>query len=173
MTDDTDNIVNLPKPKKPRTPDAIANELGERLTPKRPLTPKQREHLDRLNANRIPSGTPRGGNGPAGGQGWGGPAKGAGQAYGVKGGAGGRPVKAISQMKAEERAILELELQELKLTRARTAENEMTRLSAINSLENRLMGLPPAKVAHVGGDEDDNPIKTAITVEFVRAKTNP
>ena len=93
MTDDTANIVNLPKPK-------------------RPLTPKQREHLAKLNANRIPSGTPRGGNGPAGGQGWGGPAKGAGQLPGVKGGKGGRPVKAISQMKAEERAILELELQE-------------------------------------------------------------
>lgn len=67
MTDD--NVTDFPTPKSGK--------------PKRPSSPARQAHFDKLGH------APAGGH-QASGPGWGGPAKGAGQAYGVKGGKGGR-----------------------------------------------------------------------------------
>lgn len=48
---------------------------------------------------------------------------------------------------------------------ATAAESEQARVSAIKELLDR--GFGKSKQALVGGDDDDNPIKTALTVSFV------
>lgn len=51
-----------------------------------------------------------------------------------------------------------------------TGESEQTQLAAAIAAANRLLGAVPSKMAVVGGDEDDRPVETKVTVEFVRPK---
>lgn len=162
MTDD--NITDFPS----KTPDPEA-PWGRKAdgTPRKPNAVQQR-HASGYTPQEgaYPASRGKHDKGGAGSGQWGGPAKGAGN----RGAGPGRPTKAISQMKAEERTVLEQELLQLKWDIAHNGEYETTRLAAIQSIENRLLGLPPAKVAHVGGDEGDSPIQNTITIEFIKAK---
>lgn len=76
----------------------------------------------------------------------------------------GTPNKATADIRAL--ALVHAEKAMTELARlAVEAESEAARVAAIKELFDR--GFGKSKQALVGGDEGDNPIKTALTVKFV------
>lgn len=76
----------------------------------------------------------------------------------------GTPNKATADIKALAQAHAATAMDELARL-AVSAESEAARVAAIKELFDR--GFGKSKQALVGGDDDDNPIKTALTVKFV------
>jgi len=76
----------------------------------------------------------------------------------------GTPNKATADIKALAQVHAAKAMNELARL-AVEAESEQARVSAIKELFDR--GFGKSKQALVGGDDDDNPIKTALTVKFV------
>lgn len=134
------------------TDDNIVNLNGKK--PKRPPTSPRQAHFDKLGH------APAGGH-QASGPGWGGPAKGAGQAYGVKGGAGGRMPNGPERDKyiADKAAAAE-HAKAMLYDIMQTSENEMTRISAANSLLDRVEGKSIQRVAATPGGETVEELRT-------------
>jgi HEAT repeat protein len=76
----------------------------------------------------------------------------------------GVPNKATADIKALAQVHAEAAITELARL-AVAAESEPARVAAIKELLDR--GFGKSKQALIGGDEDDNPIKSALTVKFV------
>lgn len=72
--------------------------------------------------------------------------------------------KATADIKALAQAHAPVAIKELARLAVK-AESEAARVAAIKELLDR--GYGKSKQAIVGGDDDDNPIKTALTVTFV------
>ena len=81
---------------------------------------------------------------------------------------GGRKVGTPNKATADIRALAQLHCADAMTELARLAtraESEAARVAAIKELFDR--GFGKSKQPLIGGDDDDNPIKTSLTISFV------
>ena len=127
-----------------------------------PMTPEAKAAWQASIAANPANHKPASGTEPQGdgmGPGWGGPAGGAGGPF-----AGG---VVTAEMKANKALRVEAHLDNLHGIAFDLKNPAAVRAMASDKSISHLVG---SKVKLVGGDEDDNPIDTKVTIEFVRPK---